>query len=212
MLKRFYFLHKIVSFQVNKIIMRYFLIIKLVFLLSTLLKAEKYILDSSSNVTSEHIELTKNLKSTTVSIENRWTDSLGKYGTGKCNGHILTENKKISLTVFCEATAASGEKFWTQLLRDKDMKAGKPPERYLKAVTPSLIHYAIGTKKPLWLNDFLPGLTWKYDGFLYQAKYELKDILYDKTWQPPSFKSVQKKQKHCFRLCVCVYDDDAFIP
>ena len=78
---------------------------------------------------------------------------------------------------------------------DKDMKAGKPPEKYLKAVTPSLIHYAIGTKNPLWLNDFLPGLTWKYDGFLYEAKYELKDILYDKTWQPPSFKSVQKKQK-----------------
>ena len=113
--------------------MRYFLIIKLVFLLSTLLKAEKYILDSSSNVTSEHIELTKNLKSTTVSIENRWTDSLGKYGTGKCNGHILTENKKISLTVFCEATAASGEKFWTQLLRDKDMKAGIGKVRYLNA-------------------------------------------------------------------------------
>ena len=78
---------------------------------------------------------------------------------------------------------------------DKMMKAGTPPEKYLKAVTPSLIHYAIGTKKPLWLNDFLPGLTWKYDGFLYEAKYELKDILYDKTWQPPSFKSVQKKQK-----------------
>jgi hypothetical protein len=78
---------------------------------------------------------------------------------------------------------------------DKMMKAGTPPEKYLKAVTPSLIHYAIGTKKPLWLNDFLPGLSWKFDGFQYEAKYELKDILYDKTWQPPSFKSVQKDQK-----------------
>jgi|TARA_Y100000389_G_scaffold61435_1_gene57504 hypothetical protein len=77
---------------------------------------------------------------------------------------------------------------------DKDMKAGEPPEKYLKEVVPSLIHYAIGTKKPLWLNDFLPGLKWRY-GFDYKAKYELKDILYNKDWRPPSFKSVQKKQK-----------------
>jgi hypothetical protein len=71
------------------------------------------------------------------------------------------------------------------------MKAGTPPDKYLKVVVPSIIHYAIGTKKPLWLNDFLPGLEWRY-GFTYEAKYELKDILYNKNWQPPSFKSVQK--------------------
>jgi hypothetical protein len=76
---------------------------------------------------------------------------------------------------------------------DKGMKAGTPDERYLKQVTPSIIHYAIGTKKPLWLRDFLPGLSWKFDGFQYEPKYELKDILYNKDWQPPSFKSVQKK-------------------
>ena len=76
---------------------------------------------------------------------------------------------------------------------DKGMKAGTPDERYLKQVTPSIIHYAIGTKKPLWLRDFLPGLSWKFNGFQYQPKYELKDILYNKDWQPPSFKSVQKK-------------------
>ena len=36
MLKRFYFLHKIVSFQVNKINMKYFLIISFSLLLTTL--------------------------------------------------------------------------------------------------------------------------------------------------------------------------------
>ena len=75
--------------------------------------------------------------------------------------------------------------------RDKMMKAGTPPDKYLKVVVPSIIHYAIGVKKPLWLNDFLPGLEWRY-GFKYEAKYELKDILYDKNWSPPSFKSIQK--------------------
>jgi len=77
---------------------------------------------------------------------------------------------------------------------DKDMKAGTPPEKYLKVVMPSIIHYAIGTKKPLWLRDFLPGLKWRF-GFTYKPKYELKDILYNKSWFPPSFKSVQKKGK-----------------
>ena len=111
----------------------YFLILKLVFLVSFFLKAEKYILESSSNVSSEHIEVTKSLKSTTVSIENRWTDSFGNFGTGKCNGHILTENEEISLLVFCEQTEARGDKFWTQLLRDKDMKAGIGKIKYLNA-------------------------------------------------------------------------------
>tara|TARA_A100000164_G_C21364159_1_gene521168 strand:+ start:59 stop:517 length:459 start_codon:yes stop_codon:yes gene_type:complete len=111
----------------------YFLILKLVCLVSFSLKAEKYILESSSNVSSEHIEVTKNLKSTTVSIESRWTDSFGNYGTAKCNGHILTENQEISLLIFCENTEARGDKFWTQLLRDKDMKAGIGKTRYLNA-------------------------------------------------------------------------------
>ena len=54
----------------------YFFLLKIVFLVSFCLKAEKYILESSSNVLSEHIEVTKSLKSTTVSIENRWTAHL----------------------------------------------------------------------------------------------------------------------------------------
>ena len=111
----------------------YLLILKLVFLVSTQVKSEKYTLESSSNVLSEHIEVTKDLKSTTVIIESRWTDSLGNYGIAKCNGHILSENQDISLLVFCESTEARGDKFWTQLLRDKDMKAGIGKVRYLNA-------------------------------------------------------------------------------
>ena len=71
------------------------------------------------------------MTSTTVNIESRWTDSFGEYGTSKCNGHILTENEKISLTVFCENIASNGDKFWTQLIREKDMDAGVGKARYL---------------------------------------------------------------------------------
>lgn len=66
--------------------------------------------------------------------------------------------------------------------------------KQLKQVTPSLIHYAVGTKKPIFLRQFLTGIEWKY-GFAYEPKYELKDILYDVTWQPPSFKEIQKNNE-----------------
>ena len=56
---------------------------------------------------------------------------MGEYGIGRCNGHILTENKKISLTIYCEQIASNGDKFWTQLMRDKDMKAGIGRIKYL---------------------------------------------------------------------------------
>jgi len=65
---------------------------------------------------------------------------------------------------------------------------------YLKQVTPSLLHYAIGTKKPIFLRQFLQGIEWKF-GFRYEPKYELKDILYDKAWKPPMFKEIYSKIK-----------------
>ncbi|MBF96573.1 MAG: hypothetical protein CFH34_00914 [Alphaproteobacteria bacterium MarineAlpha9_Bin4] len=111
--------------------MKYILIINLALLYVTLSKAEKYINESSSSVKSDHINITKDLKSTTVVIENRWTDSFGEYGTGKCNGHILTENKAISLIIYCEQLASNGDKFWTQLIRDKNMEAGIGKIRFL---------------------------------------------------------------------------------
>ena len=113
--------------------MKYILIIKVFFLTIYYLNAEQYIFESSSNVNNDHINISKKLKSTILKIESRWTDSLGEYGTSKCNGHILTENEEISLTLFCEQIESKGNKFWTQLLRDKDMKAGIGKIRYLNA-------------------------------------------------------------------------------
>ncbi|MAH88456.1 MAG: hypothetical protein CMJ06_00150 [Pelagibacterales bacterium] len=111
--------------------MKYILIIKLFFFIAFHSTAEKYIFESSSSVISNHINISKELKSSILNIESRWTDSLGEYGTSKCNGHILTEYEKISLTVFCENTASNGDKFWTQLIREKDMAAGVGKAKYL---------------------------------------------------------------------------------
>ena len=112
--------------------MKYFLILNLVFIYTSFSKAEKYIFESSASVVSNHVIIAENLKSTTITIENRWTDSLGEFGTGFCNGHILTENKEISLKVFCEQLASNGDRFWTRLIREKDMEAGVGKIRFIR--------------------------------------------------------------------------------
>lgn len=71
--------------------------------------------------------------------------------------------------------------------------------KLLKQKIPALVHYGIGIKKPIWLRNFIKGISWLYDGFMYEPKYELKDILYDTSWQPDkfakSYNSDKKKKK-----------------
>jgi hypothetical protein len=68
-------------------------------------------------------------------------------------------------------------------------------QRLLKVVTPKLIHYAVGAQKPIFLRNFIKGISWKYDGFMYQPKYELVDILYDSEWKPEKFKKIYDRDK-----------------
>jgi hypothetical protein len=77
---------------------------------------------------------------------------------------------------------------------DKEAYLNDTQPIYLKQVTPSLLHYAVGAKKPIFLRQFLQGIEWKF-GFRYEPKYELKDILYNKSWVPPVFKDIQKQLK-----------------
>lgn len=83
-----------------------------------------------------------------------------------------------------------------RLMQNVDKKALAAGEKpiHLKEVTPSLLHYAIGVKKPIFLRQFLRGIEWKF-GFEYQPKYELKDILYDEDWVPTPWKVVQAEIK-----------------
>ena len=105
----------------------------IVYFYSTIAFAEKYVFEASSSINSNHIVITDTIKSTTVSIENRWTDSLGEYGTGACNGHIMSENKEISLKLYCEQIASNGDRFWTNLIREKNMKVGVGKIKFIRA-------------------------------------------------------------------------------
>ena len=71
----------------------------------------------------------------------------------------------------------------------------EPGQNYLKQTIPYIIHYTLGVKKPLWLRKFLPGIAWRFDGYVFHPKFELKDILYNENWKPLPFKLVHKKQK-----------------
>lgn len=100
------------------------------------------------------------------------------------------------------------------LLDSKDLKLAQNIDKvayangtqpiYLKQVTPALLHYAIGTKKPIFLRQFIKGIAWKF-GFIYEPKYELKDILYDESWIPPKFKEIQKKSKPTLKKTTSVF-------
>ena len=78
---------------------------------------------------------------------------------------------------------------------DKKALAEDYIPKHLKRSVPSLIHYAIGSKKPIFLRQFILGIEWR-TGITYQPKYELKDILYDKSWRPNMFKHIQKEMKN----------------
>lgn len=69
---------------------------------------------------------------------------------------------------------------------DKHYRVDK---KYLVNVTPNLIHYACGVKKNLFLSQFLSGIEW-VNGFKYIPLYELKETLYDFSYQPPKFKTL----------------------
>lgn len=64
--------------------------------------------------------------------------------------------------------------------------------REFKQSVPTILHYAIGVKKPLFMRKFLPGIAWRYNDFQYQPKYEWHDILYNENWTPTKFSKVQK--------------------
>lgn len=66
---------------------------------------------------------------------------------------------------------------------------------YLKQATPYIIHYAIGVKKPMWLSKFLAGIAWKFNDFMVQPKFELKNILHNKDWVPVRANRVHIKKK-----------------
>jgi len=89
----------------------------------------------------------------------------------------------------------------TKLFEGKEVRLitslGKEREgdKFIKIVVPYLIHYTVGVKKPLWLRKFIPGIAWRFNDYQFTPKFELKDILYNKHWEPTPFKLIHKKKK-----------------
>ena len=107
-------------------------IILIFLLISSLLKAEDYIFESSANLNSEDMIISDNLLVKSHNIEIRWTDSLGEYGKGRCLGTSKKENDDVSFQVYCEYFDSDNDKFWTLLQRaNSDASAGVGVATYL---------------------------------------------------------------------------------
>ena len=64
-----------------------------------------------------------------------WSDSLGNYGRGRCQGSVLLENKIITdILYFCEFEDQEDEKFWTRGSRTgSQQQAGIGTNTYIDA-------------------------------------------------------------------------------
>jgi len=83
-------------------------------------------------------------------------------------------------------------RIYSATINDDDVNENS---KFLKQGSPSIAHYGVGAKKPIWLRNFIKGIAWKYDGFIYQPKYELKDIMYDPNWEPVKFAKLYNSDK-----------------
>ena len=93
------------------------ILILIVLLVSSLLKAEDYIFEGSANLNSEDMLISDNFLVKSHNIEIRWTDSLGAYGKGRCLVTSKKDNDEVSIQVYCEYFDSDNDKFWTLLQR-----------------------------------------------------------------------------------------------
>ena len=125
MLKRFYSLHKIVSFQVNKIIMKYFLITFFILFFS-ISNAEEFSLKWSINVkVLDKIEFIDGGNFRVNNAEGSWKDTKGFYGYLKCIGPIIVDKEKnLNLNYLCDGYDNNNDRFQINLKRNSVEDAG----------------------------------------------------------------------------------------
>jgi len=112
--------------------MKYLII--LFFSLTYFINAEDYIFESSANLKSENMIIADNFSVKNMSIEIRWTDSLGEYGKGRCIGLSTKKISEVRFKVYCEYYDSDEDMFWTLLERsNSDAAAGVGVATYLNA-------------------------------------------------------------------------------
>ena len=123
----FYLPPKNVRSQVNKIIMKYFLISFLfIFLCDTLLSAELEVNSTSIfNIINEK-KLPDGTHYRSFEVQGGQTYNTGKYARSNCSGNrVDKKDELVELNNICEIEFDDGNKMWTQLKRsNSDIDAG----------------------------------------------------------------------------------------
>ena len=94
----------------------YFLVLKLLFLLSVQLGAEdkkEYIVTGSDKTETKTFELENKSKFSSFTVNGSWTDNFGNYGFNKCMGIINKNLKNVELYFMCEREDKNGFKIWS---------------------------------------------------------------------------------------------------
>ena len=94
----------------------YFLVLKLLFLLSVQLGAEdkkEYIVTGSDKTETKTFELENKSKFSSFTVNGSWTDNFGNYGFNKCMGIINKDLKNVELYFMCEREDKNGFKIWS---------------------------------------------------------------------------------------------------
>ena len=97
-------------------ILFYFLLLKLLFLVSVQLGAEdnkEYIVTGSDIIETKTFELENKSKFSSFTVNGSWTDNFGNYGFNKCMGIINKNFKNVELYFMCEREDKNGFKIWS---------------------------------------------------------------------------------------------------
>ena len=97
-------------------ILFYFLLLKLLFLVSVQLGAEdnkEYIVTGSDITETKTFELENKSQFSSFTVNGSWTDNFGNYGFNKCMGIINKNFKNVELYFMCEREDKNGFKIWS---------------------------------------------------------------------------------------------------
>ena len=115
--------------------MKYFVFIILSFFINKFSNANSFSYDFRGYIEQKKMILGKKGELINFKSKGTWSDSLGNYGRGRCQGSVLLENKIITdILYFCEFEDQEYEKFWTRGSRTgSQQQAGIGTNSYIEA-------------------------------------------------------------------------------
>jgi len=115
----------------------YIVFIIIFFLINNISYSNSFSLDFRGYIEQEKMILGKKGELINFKTKGTWSDSLGNYGRGRCQGSGLLENKNKIITdilYFCEFEDQEYQKFWTRGSRTgSQQQAGIGTNTYIDA-------------------------------------------------------------------------------